>query len=87
MIESICALVDTEPTTIAGVLALLGYVWEFNVDGLAITKNWYSNSELRPQTMTQDDVLDVRGEPIEMEFSNWILRNVEQALRNIAAVA
>jgi hypothetical protein len=81
------ALANIQPTTMAGVLALLAHVDDFDCQGLALPEDprqCHSLHEFLP-TMTDDEILDrFSGEPIELPFTFWILRNARIALQALA---
>lgn len=74
------ALTDVIPTTLAGVLALLVYIDEFN-RGF----HFHSEHHLWPsEEYGSDEVLNVKGRALEMPFAFWIMRNVQHALQSLA---
>ena len=84
--EAKFALADVRPSTMTGLLALLSYVEDFNTQAFPLPKdpkNWFSDhSWLRP---LPGDYLDRHsGEPIELPFIFWILRNSREALQTLA---
>jgi hypothetical protein len=80
-------LARTQPTTMAGVRALLAYVDDFHTQAFALSedpKNWHSTHEFLP-TLVDDEILDrLSGEPIELPFTFWIVRNARMALQSLA---
>jgi hypothetical protein len=80
----------TVPTTMAGVLALLAYLHDFDTQALALPENpdhWHSDHEAI-QPRADDGILDrYSGEPIELPFMFWIMRNVRTALQTLAVQA
>ncbi|MBX3518443.1 MAG: hypothetical protein KF835_00310 [Xanthobacteraceae bacterium] len=79
-VEAAVALTNVTPTTLEGVTALLGYVDSFNRGELRISESWYSNSELWPDDLMEDDAKNGRGNTLEMPFAWWIARNAYNAL-------
>ena len=82
-------LVDTSPTSMAGVLALLAYVESFNNGGLGteqgLPNGWHSWPEAWPQELFNDKFKTRKSQnDYEMDFGFWILSNVREALQNIA---
>lgn len=76
-----------EPTTIAGVIALLAYVDHFNRGGITTQNRGsvYSYQDAWPETLQSDDVLSRRGKPLGLPFECWIMRNAKEALEAISA--
>jgi hypothetical protein len=69
------------PTTIAGVVALLGYIDAFNRGEIVAG----SEHHLWPSELMDDDILTVKGYALEMPWPFWIMRNVQAALQRISA--
>jgi hypothetical protein len=84
--DAVVALTNVRPTTIGGIVALLAYVDEFNRGGMTVPSepSYYSEHELWPDNITDDDSLTLRGEPLEMPFPYWVMRNVQAALTALA---
>jgi hypothetical protein len=76
-------LLLTEPTTMAGVLALLAYVDDVFTQKIVHPtdpSNWHS-SHTTWGHRTDDDIVDLfDGEPIKLPFTFWIMRNIRTAL-------
>ncbi len=81
-------LVDTRPTTIAGVLALLAYVDDFHCQAFAHPEDptqWCSDESCFRDTRVDHKILDrLSGKPIELPFTVWIMRNARLALSTLA---
>jgi hypothetical protein len=80
-------LARTKPTTIAGIPALLAYVDDFHC-GVFVHPDdptqWYSGED-GFGTLTDEDIIDrFSGEPAELPFEFWIIRNVRTALQEMA---
>lgn len=80
------AIIETTPTTMAGVLALLDYVREFNTGGLALPDdawNWHSTANDWPQFDDDTVALNLDGCVETHTFPLFVMRNVAKALRAI----
>jgi hypothetical protein len=80
-------LANTEPTTMAGVLALLAYVEDFHCQAVVHPddpKNWHSEGVDLGKLIDEDVIDKFSGEPIELPFTFWVMRNVREALQGMA---
>lgn len=87
------ALVETVPTTMAGVFALLNYTEELQTGNVALPEEpdqWHShgNDSSYLQDFIDEEIPDkFTGEPLDLPFLFWMMRNVRTALRSIAGAA
>lgn len=92
-LKAAIALAQVRPTTLAGVVALLAYVDEYNRGHMNIPGqdpfNYASTVILWPEELTAEevtgqDIPTMNARPLKMPFPFWIMRNVQAALQNIA---
>jgi hypothetical protein len=80
-------LTEIQPTTLAGVLALLAYVDDFHVQALVLPEEpeeWHSHHK-ELGWLDSDTIRDrFNGKPIELPYNFWIMRNVRAALQVMA---
>ena len=83
------ALSDVVPTSMAGVLTLLGYLGEIFEQEVYLSEdpaNWHSGGEHNYDAAlntayTAEDLFDkFSGEPLELPLTYWVMQNVIQAL-------
>ncbi len=83
-------LANVEPTTLAGVLALLAYLDDLYVGAIAHPEDprgWHSGGGNGGflNDFIEDEVLDkYSGKPLELPLMFWIARNVGMALQKLA---
>ena len=79
-------LVETEPTTHAGIVALLAYVDDFHTGAFADPDDpkWYSQPEEFEDWEDEQIVMRHNGKPLPLSFTFWIMRNVRTALQTLA---
>lgn len=71
------------PTTIAGALALLTYIDDFN---RGVVHNDSGHYEWPDELSGEDEGLTCRnGRALEMPWPFWVMRNIQAALRSLAA--
>jgi hypothetical protein len=76
-------LIKVQPTTLAGVIALLKYVEEFNSGALQHPELEGSYSEL---ALWQDyELADENGDVLDQPFAYWVMWNVRRALEALSA--
>jgi hypothetical protein len=83
-------LANTEPTTMAGILALLAYVDDFHCQAIVHPdepKHWHSGEENLGKLIDEDIIDKFSGEPIELPFMFWVMRNVREALQGMGIAA
>ena len=77
-----------QPTTMAGVLALLAYMDDFHTQAFQLPedpKNWHSGDEELTEWLEDDAILNkFDGEPIKLPYNVWIMRNIRAALQSLA---
>jgi hypothetical protein len=80
-------LANTEPTTMAGILALLGYVNDFHCQVFVHPEdpsNWHSGQDGDLGELIDEDIIDrFSGKPVELPFMFWVMRNVQEALQTL----
>lgn len=77
------ALTDITPTTLAGVLALLAYIDDFNRGEVSGSEYLlWGYEEYGDETVKRVD-----GRNLEMPWPFWVMRNIQSALLNITATA
>jgi hypothetical protein len=85
-------LLEVAPTTMAGVLALLRYLEEFQEQAIELPEDprgWHSGDHdaLLTETYEHPNLGDkFNGEPLELPFTYWVMQNVRTALQSLAAV-
>lgn len=87
--DAAVALANVQPTSVEGALALLAYVQEFNTGAIKCTRrqSCYSEHNLWPEYLTDDDVKSPRGRVLKLPFPYWIMENVRVALGAINEAA
>ncbi len=82
--EAAVQLLDVRPTTMAGVIALLRYVADF--DQQKITDgSWWSEQHQWPYELSDDDLIGAKtGKVLLLPFHALLLRNVQAAIEEIA---
>jgi hypothetical protein len=87
------ALGEIVPTTMPGVIALLGYIEDHCHQKLELPddpENWHSDSETSwfagdCPTWADEDIIDrCYGTPVELPRGFWLMRNALNALRTLA---
>ena len=80
-------LLSIQPTTMPGVLALLGYIDEFNLGRAGPgTDRDHSDAEQWPDHTYQDETVRLpNGGALSMRWPYWILRNVHLSLSALAS--
>lgn len=78
--DAATAMIEVRPTTMAGVLALLAYIDDFN-------RGTRSEHYIWPGELIDDKTMDGRGNPLEMPWAFWVMRNVQAALQSIRGTA
>lgn len=90
MDEKAVALTNIQPTTMDGIVSLLTYVHEVNTGGvqyLGEEDNSYSEEELWPDTLIDNEIKSPRGRVIELPFGYWVMENIRAALSEIRTAA
>ena len=77
--DAAVALTNIRPTTLAGIVALLAYIDDFNCGRVGDSEHYQW-----PDELLDDDVKTRRGRALEMPYAFWIMRNVQAALATIA---
>jgi hypothetical protein len=81
-------LTKIQPTTMAGVLALLAYMDDFHVQTFELPEDpgdWHSGDQELTEYLEDDAILDkFDGEPVKLPYNVWIMRNVRAALQSLA---
>jgi hypothetical protein len=88
--EAAEALTNIIPTTWEGLIALVAYINHFNqgeLYGPAGTDKAYSDHYLWPDELEDGETLNARGKPLRLPFTEWVLRNIETALRELRGAA
>lgn len=83
------SLTTIAPTTIAGVLALIDHIAEFNRGEIFLAGDrfdWSSGSEYWPEDIAENDPSIPKDDWGVVDFGLLILRNVRNALASIEAV-
>jgi hypothetical protein len=83
-------LIGTRPTTFAGIVALLAYADDLHIGTVALPEapsDWYINAEQLGSWDDEHIVDNNNGEPIELPFAFWIMRNVRAAIEQMASVS
>jgi hypothetical protein len=81
------ALTEIQPTTMAGVLALLTYLDDFRVQSIELPEDptGYHSEESFLSELIDETILDkFNGRPIRLPYDFWIMRNVREALQSLA---
>jgi hypothetical protein len=77
----------TQPSTMAGVIALLTYMDDFHVQAFELPEDptqWHSEQQ-ELGTLVDESILDkFNGRPIELSLNFWVMRNVRAALQMLA---
>ena len=90
--EATLELSEVVPTTMAGVMALLRYLEEFQEQAIELPeapRQWHSGDHdaLLTETHEHPNLVDkFNGEPLELPFTYWIMQNVRTALQSLVAV-
>lgn len=90
MDQKAIALTNIQPTTMDGIVSLLTYVHEVNTGGiqyLGKEHNSYSEEELWPDTLIDNEIKNPRGRVIELPFGYWVMENIRTALSEIRTAA
>jgi hypothetical protein len=84
--EAAIALSYIVPTTMGGVLALLGYIDSFNLGKLTYGGRSFSEYYTWPDEELDDEsITRANGQPLTLSWSFWIMRNVHEALSRLTA--
>jgi hypothetical protein len=85
--EAEIALIAIQPTTMAGVIALLDYIDDFHTQAIVLPedpKNYHSEVSFLSDGLQDDRLINrFNGEPIELPFNFWIMNNVREALQTL----
>ena len=90
--EATLELSEVVPTTMAGVVALLRYLEEFQEQAIELPeapRQWHSGDHdaLLTETYEHPNLVDkFNGEPLELPFVYWVMQNVRTALQSLVAV-
>ena len=90
--EATLELSEVVPTTMAGVVALLRYLEEFQEQAIELPEDprgWHSGDHdaLLTETYEHPNLVDkFNGEPLELPFVYWVMLNVRTALQSLTAV-
>ena len=85
--EATLELSEVVPTTMAGVVALLRYLEEFQEQAIELPeapRQWHSGDHdaLLTETYEHPNLVDkFSGEPLELPFVYWVMLNVRTALQ------
>jgi hypothetical protein len=85
-------LSEVVPTTMAGVVALLRYLEEFQEQAIELPeapRQWHSGDHdaLLAETYEHPNLVDkFNGEPLELPFVYWVMQNVRTALQSFVTV-
>lgn len=82
-------LANVRPTTMAGVLALLTYVNNVNTGKVHLPgyPDKYTEEEIWPGELVDDDVKNPRGRVLELPFPYHVMENIRAAMLKIHAAA
>jgi len=83
-VSAAMSLVDTTPTTIAGVVALIAYVDSFNRGAFKVEDMQSSVSEWPGGNLVDEKIYEASGESGELGFAFAVLLNVGDALAALA---
>jgi hypothetical protein len=81
------ALFNTQPTTLAGVVALLAYADGLHIGAVALPEdpsNWNIDAESLGVWSDEQIVDSFDGKRIELPFAFWIMRNVRASIERLA---
>jgi hypothetical protein len=81
------ALTEIQPTTMAGVLALLAYLDDFRTQAIELPEDprGYHSEESFLSELTDETILDkFNGKLVVLPYDFWIMRNVREALQSLA---
>jgi hypothetical protein len=90
--EATWKLSEVVPTTMAGVVALLRYLEEFQEQAIELPEDprgWHSGDHdaLLTETYEHPNLVDkFNGEPLELPFVYWVMLNVRTALQSLVTV-
>ena len=90
--EATLELSEVVPTTMAGVVALLRYLEEFQEQAIELPedpRSWHSGDHdaLLAETYQHPNLVDkFSGEPLELPFTYWVMQNVRTALQSLVTV-
>jgi hypothetical protein len=90
--EATWKLSEVVPTTMAGVVALLRYLEEFQEQAFELPEDprgWHSGDHdaLLTETYEHPNLVDkFNGEPLELPFTYWVMQNVRTALQSLVTV-
>jgi hypothetical protein len=85
-------LSEVVPTTMAGVVALLRYLEEFQEQAIELPeapRQWHSGDHdaLLTETYEHPNLVDkFNGEPLELPFVYWVMQNARTALQSLVTV-